>query len=289
MLTRNEPMQRAQRVEEVSTRRTFLRLAIVAIMAICALSSTPPAGAATLSAIRQRGYMVIATEDDCPPFEYTSNTKFVGFDNELLALLAPSVPYAVRQRTAPWPEVERGLISGEYDAAVTAAIMTPAATKRLDFTTPIAQVTMTYISLTADTSIRSVADLSGKTLAVQSGGASRDVIPELKATIERSGGTLGRIVEYRTYAEAYEDLVRRRIDAVVNTRESLAPLVRRTSDLFELGSPVGPKLNVAWAVRKGNRSVLQSLNNFLYAQRTRGTLKQLQTKYGLAPDSPSRP
>jgi polar amino acid transport system substrate-binding protein len=281
-------MQHGKRILDVPARGTFVRRATLALLAGCALSSISPSIAATLGAITKRGYIVIATEDDCPPFEYTSNTKFVGFDNDLLALMKTSVSYGIRQRSAPWPEIERGLVSGEYDAAATAAVMTPTAMKRLDFTTPIAAVTMTYISLKADTSIQSISDLSGKTLAVQRDGASHDVIPELRATIERSGGKLGRVVEYRTYAEAYEDLVRRRVDAVVNTQESLAPLVRRTLDLFELGSPVGPRLNVAWAVHKGNHSVLQSLNSFLEAQRASGSLKQLQTKYGLVQESPTR-
>jgi polar amino acid transport system substrate-binding protein len=230
--------------------------------------------------------MVVATEDDCPPFEYTSNTRFVGFDNDLLELMKKSSGFDIRQEKAPLLDVLRGVASGKYDAAVSAIVVTPAAAKQLEFTKPLAEVTMTYISLRSDTSIRGVSDLGGKTLAVQSGGASRDVIPELRAEIDGARGKgLGRVVEYRTFAEAYEDLVRRRVDAVVNTRESLALLVGRTSGLFELGPSVGPKFDVVWAVRKGNRSVLRFLDDFLDEQTANGTLRELRTKYGLTVDS----
>jgi len=52
--------------------------------------------------------MVVATEDDCPPFEYTSNTRFVGFDNDLLELMKKSSGFDIRQERAPLVEVLRG-------------------------------------------------------------------------------------------------------------------------------------------------------------------------------------
>jgi polar amino acid transport system substrate-binding protein len=136
----------------------------------------PASTGATLQTIKQRGYMIVATENDCPPFEYTSNTRFVGFDNDLLAILKKSAEFEIRQETLPWPDIRAGVAAGKYDVALTAAAVTRDEVKSLDFTIPIAEVTMAYIVLKADTSIRSVADLSGKTLAVQHGGASFEVL-----------------------------------------------------------------------------------------------------------------
>jgi polar amino acid transport system substrate-binding protein len=192
--------------------------------------------------------MIVATENDCPPFEYTSNTRFVGFDNDLLAILKKSAEFEIRQETLPWPDIRAGVAAGKYDVALTAAAVTRDEGKSLDFTIPIAEVTIAYIVLKADTSIRSVADLSGKTLAVQHGGASFEVLANLNTELKKSGGKLGKIVKYGTYAEAYEDLVQRRVDVVINNRDSLSLLVRRTSDLFELGQTIGPTFAVAWAV-----------------------------------------
>jgi polar amino acid transport system substrate-binding protein len=240
----------------------------------------PASTGATLQTIKQRGYMIVATENDCPPFEYTSNTRFVGFDNDLLAILKKFAEFEIRQETLPWPDIRAGVAAGKYDVALTAAPVTREGAKELDFTMPIAEVTMTYVALKADTSIRSIADLSGKTLAVQQ-GAPLEVLADLRTELKKSGGKLGKVVTYRTYAEAYEDLVRRRVDAVINNRDSLSLLVRRTSDLLELGQPIGPRFAVAWAVRKGNRSLLEFLNAYLEQQYANGAMKQLQAKYNL--------
>jgi len=249
----------------------------------------PASTGATLQTIKQRGYMIVATENDCPPFEYTSNTRFVGFDNDLLAVLKKSTEFEIRQETLPWPDIRAGVAAGKYDVALTAAAVTRDEVKSLDFTIPIAEVTMAYIVLKADTSIRSVADLSGKTLAVQYGGASFEVLADLSTELKKSGGKLGKSVKYGTYAEAYEDLVQRRVDVVINNRDSLSLLVRRTSDLFELGQTIGPTFAVAWAVRKGNRGLLQFLNAYLEQQYANGTMKRLQTKYNLGSASSNHP
>ena len=269
-----------------SARTTVRHRAVRCLRVFCTTAlvlgaGIPSSTGATLQEIKQRGYMIIATENDCPPFEYTANVKFVGFDNDLLANLKESAEFEIRQETGPWPDIRAGVAAGKFDVALTAAAVTRDEAKSLDFTTPIAEVTMTYIALKADTSIRSVADLTGKTLAVQQGGASFEVLGDLRAELKKSGGSLGKIVKYRTYAEAYDDLVRRRVDAVINNRDSLTLLVRRTSDLFELGQTIGPTFTVAWAVRRGNRGLLQFLNTYLEQQYANGTMKRLQTKYNL--------
>ena len=61
--------------------------------------------------------------------------------------------------------------------------------------------------------IKSLKDLSGKTLGVQQGGASFQVLPELEAELKKTGSKLGNIVQYGAFSEAYQDLVNRRLDA----------------------------------------------------------------------------
>jgi polar amino acid transport system substrate-binding protein len=234
---------------------------------------------ATLDEIKRRGYMIVATEDDYPPFEYVVNGKPIGYDHALLAILRKSSPFEIRQEILPWQGILPGVASGKYDVALSAAVITDERAKSLDFTMPIAESTMAYVKRKGDSSIKTIADLSGKTLGVQQGGASFQVLPYLEADLKKSGGTLGKVVQYGAFSEAYQDLVNRRIDAVIHNIVSLSTLVNEKPEVFELGQRVGEKSYAAWAVQKGNRSVLDYLNTFLAQQKASGSMKQLQAQF----------
>src|SRR5271155_4366745 len=188
---------------------------------------------ASLEEIKKRGYMVVATEDDYPPFEYVVNGKPIGYDHALLALLRKYAGFEIRQEILPWQGILPGVASGKYDAAVTAAVVTDERVKSLDFTMPISESTMAYVKRKGDSRIQSIKDLSGMTLGVQQGGASFQVLPELEATLKDSGGKLGPIVQYGSFSEAYQDLINKRLDAVIHNIVSLSTLVSEKPQQFE--------------------------------------------------------
>ena len=234
---------------------------------------------ATLDEIKKRGYMIVATEDDYPPFEYVVNGKPMGYDHELLALLRKSTPFEIRQEILPWQGILPGVASGKYDVALSAAVITDERVKSLDYTMPISESTMAYVKRKGDTSIKTIKDLSGKTLGVQQGGASFQVLPALEAELKKTGGSLGKVVQYGAFSEAYQDLVNKRTDAVIHNIVSLSTLVGEKPDTFEMGQRVGDKSYAAWAVQKGNKSVVDYLNTFLAQQKSSGSMKQLQSQW----------
>ena len=237
------------------------------------------ATSATLDEIKKRGFMIVATEDDYPPFEYVVNGKPMGYDHELLAILRKSSPFEIRQEILPWQGILPGVASGKYDVALSAAVITDERVKSLDYTMPISESTMAYVKRKGDASIKTIKDLSGKTLGVQQGGASFQVLPSLEAELKKTGGSLGKVVQYGAFSEAYQDLVNKRIDAVIHNIVSLSTLVGEKPDTFEMGQRVGEKSYAAWAVQKGNKSVVDYLNTFLAQQKSSGSMKKLQTQW----------
>jgi polar amino acid transport system substrate-binding protein len=270
-------------------RMTRYLFALIAAALTCGIG-TPSATGATLEEIKQRGSIIVATEDDAPPFDYAVNGGRAGYDHDLLVIFAQSTSLEIRQEILPWQEILPGVASGKYDAAVTAVVVTRERAKLVDFTLPVAESTMAYIKLRTDKSIGSLKDLAGKTIGVQRAGPSFDALSSVKAELRKSGGKLGKVVQYRAYAEAYEDLLKHRVDVVINNSDSLSQLVTGTSGLFELGQPFGQKSYIAWAVQKGNRTLLEFLNVFLVQQKAGGTFAQLQAKYKLSfVDLPNQP
>ena len=234
---------------------------------------------ATLEEIKKRGYMIVATEDDFRPFEFVKDGKPTGFDNEMVEALKKYAPFEIRQEILPWTGILAGVATGKYDIAITAAIITKERAQSLDFTSPIADATHYYVKRKADASIKTIKDLNGKTVGAQAGSALLARLPELKGMIEKEGGKMGKIVEYTSYPEAYQDLALGRTDYVVNTIINLKTLVAEKPAVFELGLPVSGKSYPAWAIKKGNADLLAYMNEFLAKQKANGTMPALQKKW----------
>jgi polar amino acid transport system substrate-binding protein len=263
-----------------NTSRASRRSALAAMLLPLVLwGAVGSAQGATLEEIKKRGYMVVATEDDFRPFEFVKDGKPTGFDNEMVEALKKYAPFEIRQEILPWTGILAGVATGKYDIAITAAIITKERTASLDFTSPIADATHYYVKRKSDTSIKSIKDLDGKTVGVQAGSALLGRLPELKGMIEKSGGKMGKIVEYTSYPEAYQDLALGRTDYVVNTVINLKSLVAEKPAVFELGQPVSGKSFPAWAIKKGNTDLQAYMNEFIAKQKANGVMPALQKKW----------
>lgn len=269
------------------------RLQAVLVRALLALSFAgvlqSHTGAATLDEIKKRGYMIVSTEDDYRPFEFVQDGKPMGFDHELLDVLKKAVPFEIKQEIIPWTGLLAGVSTGKYDVAVTAALITKERAKSLDFSMPIADATHYFVKRKGDNSIKETKDLNGKVLGIQAGSGLLQRLPELEAMLAKTGGKVGKVVQYTSYPEAYQDLALKRTDYVINTVINLNALVKEKPAVFELGLPVSGKSYPAWAVQKGNKELLELLNAFFAEQRANGTIAKLQEKWlGRAfPDLPT--
>ena len=243
--------------------------------------------AAGLDEIKKRG-LTVATEDDFRPFEFVKDGKPTGFDNELVDDLRKYAPFEIKQEILPWTGILAGVSTGKYDVAITAAIITKERKKSLDFTSPIADATHYYVKRKGDSSISAVKDLSGKTVGVQAGSALLARLTELDAMLKKDGGALGKIVEYTSYPEAYQDLALGRTDYVVNTIINLKTLVAEKPAVFEIGQAVSGPSFPAWAVAKDNAELLAFLNEFIAKEKASGRFAELQKKW-FGQDFPNLP
>jgi len=269
----------------------FSRRSVLAgAAAAFASSSFAIAHAATFEEIKKRGYLLVATEDDFKPFEFVQDGKPTGFDNELLELLRQYAQFEVRQDIIPWTGLLAGVSTGKYDVALTAALITKERAKSLDFTAPIADATHYFVKRKGDTSIKEIKDLNGKILGIQAGSGLLQRLPELEAMLAKTNGKIGKVVEYTSYPEAYQDLGLKRTDFVINTIINIQALVKEKPNVFEVGLPVSGKSYPAWAVAKGNAELLAFLDGFLAEQKKNGNFAKLQEKwFGQAfPDLPEK-
>jgi len=255
------------------------RFSLGLLAAVFVLPLAMKAQAASLDEIKKRGYLIVATEDDFRPFEFIKDGKPTGFDNELVEDLRKYAPFEIRQEILPWTGILAGVSTGKYDVAITAAIITKERRKSLDFTSPIADATHYYVKRKADASINAIKDLNGKTVGAQAGSALLSRLPELDDMLKKEGGKLGKIVEYTSYPEAYQDLALGRTDFVVNTIINLKTLVAEKPEVFAIGQAVSGKSYPAWAIAKGNTELQAFLNEFIAKEKASGRFAELQKKW----------
>ncbi|MCP1674930.1 polar amino acid transport system substrate-binding protein [Natronocella acetinitrilica] len=233
--------------------------------------------------------MNIATEDDYAPFEIMDGDRPSGFSNDIVAELREYADFEIRQDILPWTGLLSAVNAGSYDTAITGAIVSVERLRVFDFTRPTASAQHYYIIRKDDDRISGVADLDGLTVGVQAGSVMLSRLPELEEMLEETGGSIGRVVEYTSYPEIYEDLANGRLDYAINSVVGAQMLVETRGDTFELGEPVsGPGFH-AYPVPRGNEGLLEYLNDFITHLADTGRLAELQEKwFGQAfPDLPT--
>ncbi len=252
---------------------------VLALSAVALFGSIQASYAATADEIKERGYIVVATEDDYRPFEFIENGKPMGYDNDLKRLVEKKTGLELKQEVLPWAGILPGVTSGKFDMALSAVMVTDERRKIFDYTTPTAE-SATYYGVKAGSDIKSKEDLVGKVVGAQTGSAFLGELKKFDAAMKaETGEGVKKIVEYQSYPEAYQDLAFGRIDAVVNTDVTLNTLVQEREGMFELGEPISTPAHKAWAVKKGNADVLKVVNDALLEVRESGEMYELQKKW----------
>jgi polar amino acid transport system substrate-binding protein len=260
----------------------WLSMSVVAVVGLGGLgviASVSGSRAEGLVDIKARGYMTAATEDDFRPFEFVADGVSKGYDNDVLAEVKKSLPFEVRQEILPWSGILPGVTTGKYDVAVTAVLVTAARKPTFDFSSPVAQSTSFYATKVGS-SISAASDLNGKTVGAQAGSAMLADLQAFDMDLKAKGGPgIGKIVEYQSYPEAYQDLSLGRTDAVVNTEINLRSLVEERKGTFALGQAIAKPVYIAWALKKGNADTVKLIDDALLALRNSGKMYELQEKW----------
>ncbi len=221
----------------------------------------------------------VATEDNYSPFNFIAQGKATGINKDLLDELRAYSEFEVKQDILPWTGLLASVSAGQYDLALTGAIVTDARLKAFDFTPPIASAQHYFVARAKDDSTNTIGDLDGKTVGLQAGSALLERLPELKDMLESQGKDLGKVVEYQSYPEAYADLANGRVDYVINSVVSVNEVVKAKSKVFKKGEAVSGPGFVSWPVPKDNPELLAYLTEFFSHLKETGRLAELQEKW----------
>lgn len=225
-----------------------------------------------LSRIRERGYIVIATEGDWAPYTYhDENDNLVGYDVEIGRAIAEYLGVEARFEQTNWDAILAGVKSGRFDVACNGVSYTEERAQAYNFSTPYLYTPSVLVVRDDNTDIQSVEDLQGKKTA--------NTISSIYAGIaEEYGATVSGV---DTLADTILLVLQGRVDATINAEVSINDYLREHPDAkIRIAQHLEGDTN-AFPVRKdpSTDSLLSAINEAIAQMRADGRLAELSVKY----------
>jgi polar amino acid transport system substrate-binding protein len=134
------------------------------------------AAAAVPDAVKSKGTLTVAADATYAPNEFTApNGKTVkGMDADLAKALGADLGLKVNVVNATFDSIIPGLAAGKYDLGMSSFTDTKEREKTVDFVTYFSAGTSFYVKASGGPAINGLADLCGKTVAVEKGTTQAD-------------------------------------------------------------------------------------------------------------------
>jgi polar amino acid transport system substrate-binding protein len=158
------------------------------------------------------------------------------------------------------------------------------------FSMPYADASNVIFLRSEETGIKTADDLSGKVIGVQLGSAAAVIVKTFEDKLKAKGlPGYKEVKQYEHYPEAYQDLLNKRTDAVVNSKSTLMVVMRDAPGKFKMiGGVSDVTAYFGMAFRKEDGALRDFVNTQLAAMKTDGTLDKLQmTWFGATMPTPN--
>lgn len=205
--------------------------------------------------------IIVATDTAFVPFSFKQGGSYTGFDVELWEALAKELGVSYKLQPMDFNGIIPGLQTKNIDLALAGITIRDDRKKVIDFSDPYYESGLAILVANTNDSIKTAADLAGKTVAVKTGTGSVDF---LKAQVADA-----KLKLFPNIDNAYLELATGRVDAVLhdtpnvqyyaNTagkdRVKVAGLVK-SGDFYGIafpkGSPMIASVNKALATLKAD-------------------------------------
>ncbi len=219
--------------------------------------------------------IVVGTEPTFPPFESKDEAgNFVGFDIDMVKAIAAKQGFEVEFKDLPFDSLIPALQSGQIDLIASGLSITDERRKAVDYSDPYIDAGLSIAVRKNNDTIKSSADLKGKSAAVQQGATGAKKAEELQ-----KAGTLKEVRQFPTVPLAMMELAKGSVDVVINDRPVSEAFVAAQPGQIKLLDEVIDADSYGIAVRKGNTELLAKINAGLSTIKADGTLTGIKDKY----------
>lgn len=268
----------------IRSRKPVVRL--VAVLALATLSaaacgddSTNNSGAAPSGVqLVNEGKLTNCTGLPYEPFEFQQGDKVVGFDIDLVDLLAKELNVTQDVQDTPFDGIQSGAVlnAGTCDVAAAGMTITDVRKQNFDFSDPYFDATQALV-VKKGSGINDLSQLAGKKLAVQNGTTGADYAQKNAANAE--------ITVFEDLGLLLTAVETGQVDAGINDNGVLYDWVKKKTD-FEVSKEFDTGEQYGIGVKKGNAELLKKLNDVLAKAKSSGDYDKIYQKwFGKKPGS----
>ena len=266
--------------------KNFLKSMAIGAAAL-AIASVAHAGT-TLDRVMSKKAMVVATNSGWPPQSYLDdNNQMVGFDIDVAREIGKRLGVEVSFETPEWATLTGGHWQGRYDLGVGSVTPTKPRAQVIDFAGIYYYSPYVYV-LHKDSPLKTVADLNGKVIGVETATTSEDFMrrqlqidapgmPPIEYKVEPG--------EIRTFADSmlpFDDLRLGpgvRLDAVVAPEQTAKNAIKNGYPLRIIEGEYAFREPLVVIAEKGDPEWTAKIGELIKAMKADGTLATLTTKW----------
>jgi membrane-bound lytic murein transglycosylase F len=198
-------------------------------------------------------------------FEYDLAKGFADFLGVKLKVVVPEA----------WGRMLPLLDEGTVDVVAASMTITPSRLKLADFSGGYMPVQQMVITHKGDTWVKGTDDLKGKTVHLSRGTSYEETLRSLK----RKGLDISiKLIDHVSSEDLIGAVALGEIEATV-AYSNVALLNRRYYPDIRIAFPVGTSEPLGWAVRKGEKALLDKVNEFFDTVEQDGTFKDISNRY----------
>ncbi len=247
-----------------------LVLAGLAALAVAATAAAAPArhSASTLT---------FCTDATYPPEEYYQGSKIVGSDIDIGTAVAKRIGMTAKFQNTGFDGIIAALLAKKCDAIISGMNDTPARRKQIAFVDYISVGQSLMVKKGNPKGIKSLADLSGKTVSVEVGTTNKDFLDATNKKLKKKMD----IVAFPKDTDAANALKTGKVDAYFGDSPVVAYYIQKDPSFAFAGSPINP-IPVGIAMQKKNtelKAAVQKAVTRLYAN---GQMKTILAKWHMS-------
>ncbi len=220
------------------------------------------------------GTLTTCTHLPYAPFQFKQGAKVVGFDVDLIDLVAKRL--GVRQEIidTPFEGIKSGqdLGTGKCDIAAAGMTITDKRKKVIAFSSPYFDATQALL-VKKGSGISSLADLTGKSVGVETATTGKDYVDA-----KRPSGV--KVIEFEDLATEQQALATGQIGGAVNDLPVWLYYIKQHPGGFEVGTQFDTGERYGFGIKKGgNPKLVQIVDDVLAKAKSDGTYARLYEKW----------
>ena len=257
--------------------KKIIGLLLLSAVLFGTVSCTKKAKADPVAALKARGTFVLGLDDSFPPLGYRDdNNQIVGYDIDLAKEVAKRLGVTFKAQPIDWDAKEMELETGKIDCIWNGFTITEDRKNALSFT--FAYLNNEQVLVVRNGSgIKTLADMKGKTLGIQSGSSAQDAVDEDANKDFKKN--LANIIAFKDNITALNDLKIGGVDGVVMDSVVANYTISLTKEPFYVLEE--PLANEAYGIgfRKNEPELRDEVQKILIEMQKDGTVAAISQKW----------